>query len=157
MIVDPCKRQLEIQLETHVDTEMKLERVVLDQYTVPLCEWVNGSFLPKALNQCIAIIVLVDGMSFSPTSCALLLCHLFSTKAFLINPVPILFAVNKSDNKQALHNSVVYSQIEQEVGVLNNCEDYTFKRYSPCTIYACNCSIQADSYSNLLEFVNASL
>lgn len=157
MVTDPNKRCLEIQLETNVDTEMKLERVAIEQYTVPLCEWVDGHFLPKALDSCVAIIVLVDGMSFSPASCASLLFHLFTNKSFLANPLPVLFAVNKSDNRKALHNSVVYSQIEQEVGLMMDCENYTFKEYSPCTIYACNCSIQADSYGSLLEFVNASL
>lgn len=136
---------------------MKLEHVIIDQYKIPLCEMIHEKWFSSCLTNCTSIIVLIDGTSFSPLSCASFLQSLFNNSVFLKNPLPILFAVNKSDCKNVVHNSVVYSQIEKELGILLECSDYSFKIYSPCTIYACNCSVQTNSYGLLLDFMKASV
>ena len=76
---------------------------------------------------------------------------------FAANPLPILLAVNKSDLRRCVHNSNAYELIESEVGRMSGIEGYSFKNYSPCTIYSCNVSITSESYKTIEEFVTACL
>lgn len=134
---------------------MKLEKVTLEQFTTPMCELVDVKWTSTALKNVIAIIILIDGTTFTPKSTAQFLQTLLNNPVFLSNPAPILLAVNKSESKRAVHNTVVYDQTEAEMRALTGLEDYSFKIYSPCTIYACNCSIKSNSISTLTEFIHA--
>lgn len=135
---------------------MKLEKIWVDQFTTPLCEMVNAPWLSSVFDSVVSIIILIDGLFFTPESIANFLQCLFTNKVFLANPVPILLAVNKSDSKRVIHNAVVYDEVERELGKIMCLEDFSFKSYSPCTIYACNCSILSNSFSSVVEFMHCS-
>ena len=144
-------RQCDIAVETKTESEMKLKHVVLEEYIQP------ASDIQIDFSNTLCIIYMIDGTKPDVKKEGAFVTSLFNNPAFKENPVPILFAVNKSDLKNCKFNTFVYDGIESEVGKLLQMEDYSFRKYAPCTLYSFNCSVLENNCKSFLEFIQATL
>ena len=154
---DGACQMVDIAVDLNKDTELEVEHLIVTEYKQPIQEIKQSKRLSSDLRSAVCIVCLIDGSSFSPVPTATFLDAVMKDPFFAANPLPILLAVNKSDLRRCVHNSNAYELIESEVGRMSGIEGYSFKNYSPCTIYSCNVSITSESYKTIEEFVTACL
>ena len=143
-----------IKIEVNADTEMALEDLSVVQLKDSLEDISTSRSLNRFLSTATCLLVVVDGTHPKTHEIAVFLSDLFNNSRFLQNPLPILLCVNKSDRKGAVHSASLYYAIQKEVGCLQNAEaDYEFRKYSPCTIDCCNCSVTEHSIRTVDDFL----
>lgn len=143
------REEVAIKVETNTDTEMQLVDLTVTGIKQSVVDGLNP------LPTCSCIVYLVNGLNPNASAIASFITSLFNDQTFQENPAPILLAVNKSDARRCIHNSILFESVEKEVGQLQQIAEYSFKKYSPCTIYSCNCSVLTDSVKTVLEFLDA--
>lgn len=144
-----------VKEEINVDTEMKLAdlSIVCIRQSPE-----DASVLKPHLDSVSCIIYLADGQNINYKRIASFINSLFNCKEFLVNPVPILLCVNKSDQRGCVHNSAVFYAVQKEVGELQNASaDYEFRKYAPCTVDCCNCSVLGNSVQTIYDYLKASV
>ena len=154
---DGLCQMVDIAVDLNKDTELEVEHLIITEYKQPIQEIMQSKRLSSDLKNAVCIVCMIDGTSFSAVPIAFFLNEMMKNPFFIANPLPILIAVNKSDLRKCIHNTNAYKLIEEEVGRMNAIEGYTFKDYSPCTIYSCNISIASESYKIIEEFITACL
>ena len=143
-----------IKIEVNADTEMALEDLSVVQLKDSLEDISTSRSLNRFLSTATCLLVVVDGTHPKTHEIAVFLSDLFNNSRFLQNPLPILLCVNKSDRKGAVHSTSLYYAVQKEVGCLQNAEaDYEFRKYSPCTIDCCNCSVTEHSIRTVDDFL----
>lgn len=143
-----------IKIEVNADTEMALEDLSVVQLKDSLDDISTSRSLNRFLSTATCLLVVVDGTHPKTHEIAVFLSDLFNNSRFLQNPLPILLCVNKSDRKGAVHSTSLYYAVQKEVGCLQNAEaDYEFRKYSPCTIDCCNCSVTEHSIRTVDDFL----
>lgn len=106
-----------VKEEVNVETEMKLA----DLSIVGIKQSIeDASVLIPHLNSASCILYIADGQNINIKRIASFINSLFNCKEFLVNPVPILLCVNKSDQRGCVHNSAVFYAVQKEVGELQN-------------------------------------
>lgn len=143
-----------IKIEVNADTEMALEDLSVVLLKDSLEDISTSRSLNRFLSTATCLLVVVDGTHPKTHEIAVFLSDLFNNSRFLQNPLPILLCVNKSDRKGAVHSTSLYYAVQKEVGCLQNAEaDYEFRKYSPCTIDCCNCSVTEHSIRTVDDFL----
>lgn len=143
-----------IKIEVNADTEMALEDLSVVLLKDSLEDISTSRSLNRFLSTAACLLVVVDGTHPKTHEIAVFLSDLFNNSRFLQNPLPILLCVNKSDRKGAVHSTSLYYAVQKEVGCLQNAEaDYEFRKYSPCTIDCCNCSVTEHSIRTVDDFL----
>lgn len=143
-----------IKIEVNADTEMALEDLSVVLLKDSLEDISTSRSLNRFLSTATCLLVVVDGTHSKTHEIAVFLSDLFNNSRFLQNPLPILLCVNKSDRNGAVHSTSLYYAVQKEVGCLQNAEaDYEFRKYSPCTIDCCNCSVTEHSIRTVDDFL----
>ncbi|KAK8805282.1 hypothetical protein WA588_000222 [Blastocystis sp. NMH] len=143
-----------IKIEVNADTEMALEDLSVVLLKDSLEDISTSRSLNRFLSTATCLLVVVDGTHPKTHEIAVFLSDLFNNSRFLQNPLPILLCVNKSDRNGAVHSTSLYYAVQKEVGCLQNAEaDYEFRKYSPCTIDCCNCSVTEHSIRTVDDFL----
>lgn len=150
-------RMADVPVDINQDTALAVEHTIVVEYKQPVQETTHSKQLEEDLKTALCIVCLIDGASFNPVPTADFIHALLSDPVFLANPIPILLAVNKSDLRRCVHNDTAYQLVEQEVGRRTGIDDYSFKCYSPCTLYSYNVSLITESYKTITEFITACL
>lgn len=146
------------RVETNVDKEMKLEDLEVTAMKQNLSSLQTLRSFHALFRNASCLIILLSGKNPEIQQVASFLHSLFHSVSFLEDPVPILLAVNKSDQKDCKSHEYVYYAVQKEVGLMeSDILDYEFRHYSPCTIDSCNCSVVANSIATVNEFINASV
>ena len=143
-----------IKIEVNADTEMALEDLSVVLLKDSLEDISTSRSLNRFLSTATCLLVVVDGTHPKTHEIAVFLSDLFNNSRFLQNPLPILLCVNNSDRKGVVHSTSLYYAVQKEVGCLQNAEaDYEFRKYSPCTIDCCNCSVTEHSIRTVDDFL----
>ena len=144
-----------VKEEVNVETEMKLA----DLSIVGIKQSIeDASVIIPHLNSASCILYIAVVQNINIKRIASFINSLFNCKEFLVNPVPILLCVNKSDQRGCVHNSAVFYAVQKEVGELQNApSDYEFRKYAPCTVDCCNCSVLGNSIQTIHDYLKASI
>lgn len=155
VIETECTEMTTVKEEVNVETEMKLADLSIVGIKQPI---EDASVLIPHLNSASCILYIADGQNINIKRIASFINSLFNCKEFLVNPVPILLCVNKSDQRGCVHNSAVFYAVQKEVGELQNApSDYEFRKYAPCTVDCCNCSVLGNSIQTIHDYLKASI
>ena len=147
-----------IRVETNTDKEMKLEDLEVIGMKQSLDKLQSRQALAPFFHEMSCLVILMNGKNPNIEQVASFVYTLFHTPAFLEDPVPIMLAVNKSDVKEHEGHANVYYAVQKKIGEWEEgILDYEFRRYSPCTVDSCNCSVLANSFSTVKDFINASV
>lgn len=147
-----------IKIEVNADTELALEELSVIQLKDSLEDLMSSRALNRYFSTTSCLVVVVDGTHPNYHGIAVFLSDLFNDTRFRQNPFPVLLCVNKSDRKGAIHSASLYYAVQKEVGCLQNAEaDYEFRKYSPCTIDCCNCSVVEHSIRTVDDFLTSAV
>ena len=147
-----------VKIEVNEDTEMALEELSVVEIKDSLEDITSSRSLNRFFSTASCLVVVIDGVNPNYHGIAVFLSDLFNNSRFCQNPFPILLCVNKSDKNGAVHSASLFYSVQKEVGCLLNAEeDYEFRKYSPCTIDCCNCSVVEHSIRTVDDFLKSAV